>query len=168
MCWLDYLRKHIRVTRTEKGVRLSGFDDFKKAFQDLYGSLTGRGKVGFTEGDWEIEKMDGIARYHEFGPRFRNCKFPISMTVTGQDGNLKPGLVPPEFRQDILGHIVPVMDKDKALSIPVLATVTGRDEEWKGPAFLEGMESWSASHTWHYGYRRKVTHRPKVHEVRRV
>jgi HK97 family phage portal protein len=44
-----------------KVMRLAGgedrFQEFKKAFQDLYGGMTKRGKLAFTQGEWEIEKL---------------------------------------------------------------------------------------------------------------
>jgi HK97 family phage portal protein len=56
-----------------KVMRLAGgedrFQEFKKAFQDLYGGMTKRGKIAFTQGEWEIEEMgyiEGAKMWREF------------------------------------------------------------------------------------------------------
>ena len=108
------------------------FDDFKKAFQELYGSLTGRGKVGFTEGDWEIEKIAQTLEelgYIEGGKMLREFianifGVPISKLTQESSNRAAQGVGDMEFQRDtILPNLTMIAEELNESLIPLFPSL---------------------------------------------
>ncbi len=108
------------------------FDDFKKAFQDLYGSLSGRGKVGFTEGEWEIEKIaqtleemgyiEGSKMLREFIANIYGV--PISKLTQESSNRAAQGVGDIEFQRDtILPNLTMIAEEMTESLIPLFPSL---------------------------------------------